>query len=430
MSATTGRNEPGSRPGASGPLTEVLDRRLVVALMMETFGRSFASVGLVLTILPITVAALAPDHKDTVLGILVGLGAIVTAFTGVFFGVTSDRCSSRFGMRRPFIAVGAAFAVGSLLIMATASNLPMLFAGNILFSVATGVHSGGAAALIPDQIPASYRGRIMGFNTIALTLAGMAAAVLLPRFLDEEAFLFVVPAVIMAVSTVPLLLVLQDRILAPEQAQIGAGFRDVLAQARIHPRDVPDFMWAWAGKALVTLGSAFATTYSVYLLTDQLTVSENNLPGLITITGVVGLLTTLGGAAAGAYISDRFRIRKRLVLWTSMLIAVGIVICGLAPDVPIYLVGLVIMGIGTGIWLPVDGALMIDVLPGEGRESGKYSAFMQLADAVPRAAGPFLAPVILVVGAIGTGKYSLLYLLGAAVVVCGGVLVRKIEGSH
>jgi MFS family permease len=52
-------------------------------------------------------------------------------------------------------------------------------------------------------------------------------------------------------------------------------------------------------------------------------------------------------------------MRKKVVLWTSSQI-----LTGFSPNVPTFLVGLVSIGLGSGAYFPVDGAVMIDAMPG------------------------------------------------------------------
>lgn len=89
-----------------------------------------------------------------------------------------------------------------------------------------------------------------------------------------------------------------------------------------------------------------------------------------------------------------------------------------------------ITGLATGALMPVEGALIIDVLPGDGHESGRYMALAGLADSIPRSVGPLIAPAVISLGALTpVGGYPVLYLAGGAIALAGGLMIRRVRGS-
>ncbi|MFB7893647.1 MFS transporter [Microbacterium sp. NPDC056044] len=424
-------------PAAIDPMLESdapgqrrVSKRFLAALVFLTMSQSVASVGLVLVSWPITIAALAPDHKALFLSVITGLYALVVVIGVPVTGILSDRCTSRFGMRRPFIAVGAGISIVGLLLMAYAHDIGALLVGALIQAVGNAVVAGGTAALVPDQVPAATRGRAQGLITISLAISGLIASILLPAFIGNQVMLFAVPAAFKLVAALLVIALLRDRVLRPEDRPTGPAFRGFLAQFKVSPRAIPDYSWAWIGKVVVVLGSVLTTTYGVYYLTDHLKVGPGALPGLLSLGGVLGLLTAITGAALGSWISDRFRIRKNLVLVATVLIFLGAMVVAFAPGVPYYFVGLLIMGLGTGAYGPVDGALFIDVLPGSGRESGKYMSLMTVADQIPRSFGPILGSAVVALGALtALGGYPTVYMVGGVIALVGGLLVRKVRGS-
>ena len=57
--------------------------------------------------LAMRVRVIAPAHATGSLSLVVGVGALIALFGNPFFGRLSDRTTSRFGMRRPWLVVGA-----------------------------------------------------------------------------------------------------------------------------------------------------------------------------------------------------------------------------------------------------------------------------------------------------------------------------------
>ncbi len=413
------------------PSPERLSPVLVAALLLSQFGLAVPVVGMFAVSLPTTVAGLDPTGKATSLSLIMGLHAVVGILVSPIAGVLSDRCTSRLGMRRPFLLVGGAVGVGGMFLMAAAPNLQVLLAGALLSSAGSGIYAGGNAALIPDQVPERHRGKMMGMNQVMLGLGGLTASIVIPMFLGNQFLVFAVPASFMGVATLAVTLLIKDRRLTSDQLEGTQDLRGLLAQFKVNPKEVPDYSWAWTGKAITTLGTVLTGVYGIYFLTDVLAIKPENLGAVITLTSILGLGTSIGGAVLGSWISDRFKIRKNMVLYTSALIAVGAIVSAFSPNLTVYIIGMVIMGIGAGAYFPVDGALMIDVLPGHGKDSGKFMGLMTLADQVPRSVGPFLAAGVLSAGYwLPTGGYQTVFLAGGVIAIVGGLLVRKVKGSH
>ena len=64
-------------------------------------------------------------EKNTYWGLIVAIGAAEAMIGPGIFGFLSDRCRSRFGRRRPFIAIGGALTALSLLFLGAANQMWM-----------------------------------------------------------------------------------------------------------------------------------------------------------------------------------------------------------------------------------------------------------------------------------------------------------------
>src|SRR6202035_5079627 len=74
-----------------------------------------------------------------------------------------------------------------------------------------------------------------------------------------------------------------------------------------------------------------------------------------------------------------------------------------------YLIGMAISGLGFGMYLAVDLALVVDVLPAKDNVAKDLGVF-NMANALPFSVAPAIAPAIL---AIGSGSYGVLYAVAA-----------------
>lgn len=82
----------------------------------------------------------------------------------------------------------------------------------------------------------------------------------------------------------------------------------------------------------------------------------------------------------------------------------------------------VILGVGFGVYLSVDFALLTEVLP-NARDRAKDLGVINIANSLPQVVAPAIAaPVVRVLGG-----YPVLYVLASVVTLLGAVLVRKIK---
>jgi len=83
-----------------------------------------------------------------------------------------------------------------------------------------------------------------------------------------------------------------------------------------------------------------------------------------------------------------------------------------------------ISGLGFGVYVAVDLALVADVLP-RPDHVGKDLSVFNIAGALPFSIAPAIAPVILV---FGNGSYGVLYGVAGACAVLGAVAIRRVKG--
>ena len=195
----------------------------------------------------------------------------------------------------------------------------------------------------------------------------------------------------------------------------------------IAPRLHPDFARAWCMRFLVQLGSALGTLYLLYFLRDAIGF-ERLFPGRSAEDGLLVLVLayTVGvvaGAFASGAASDRSGRRTRNLGFGSALLAVASMLLGLWPVWPVAVVAAIVLGLGYGIYIAVEQALVSQVLPAaSGR--GKDLGVLNVANSAPQVLGPALAAVLVT----RLGGYPALYLVTAVVTMAGGLLVLRVRG--
>ena len=90
-----------------------------------------------------------------------------------------------------------------------------------------------------------------------------------------------------------------------------------------------------------------------------------------------------------------------------------------------FLVGMAIGGLGFGIYVAVDLALVVDVLPDKDNAAKDLGVF-NMAGALPFSIAPGIAPAIL---AVGGGSYGVLYGVAGVCAIVGAVTILPVKRS-
>jgi MFS family permease len=123
----------------------------------------------------------------------------------------------------------------------------------------------------------------------------------------------------------------------------------------------------------------------------------------------------------GGWISDRTGRRKILVGAGSVVFGLAMFLIAVATSFNGFVAGMALGGLGFGLYMAVDLALVADVLPDPG-SAAKDLGVMNIAGALPSSVAPALAPAIL---AVGGGSYGVLYAAaGVCAVIGAGAIVR------
>ena len=121
---------------ASGDLPEVLQAPthpvslgFMIAIGTVEFAFFICYIGIGALLLPLQIGQLAPGNKVVALSLFTGISVLIALVANPIAGALSDRTTSRFGRRRPWILLGGIFTAVSLFIMMQAFTLPLLYIG-------------------------------------------------------------------------------------------------------------------------------------------------------------------------------------------------------------------------------------------------------------------------------------------------------------
>jgi MFS family permease len=166
--------------------------------------------------MPYLVGLFAPEAiKNTALGGMRSAGLIIAMLVQPAAGLLSDRSTSRFGRRRPYILLGALLDLVFLTVIALSRDYWTLLVGVLLIQFSSNISHGPLQALIPDLVPEDQRGRASAVKSLLellpLVLVGLTIAKLVGAgelgwaFFATGASLLVVAVItVLTVKEVPL----------------------------------------------------------------------------------------------------------------------------------------------------------------------------------------------------------------------------------
>ena len=389
--------------------------RWIGLLSLANLGLWMGYFGPLQVLLPNQAQDLGGIDKTTALGIITGAGALVAVLVGPIAGALSDATTARTGRRHTWIASGALLGCAGLALLSGQRTLIGLTLCWCVAQAGLNTLQAGLSAIVPDRTPVRQRGLVSGWVGLTQSI-GVVIGVLLVTLVAGGYFLI---GSLVVLTVVPFLLFTPDPAV-PAGGAPRVTLRRLAAVYRFSPRANPDFSWAWATRFLVQLGNAMATLYLLYFLRDRVGHDrpEDGLLLLILVyTGTTVLTVVVGGV-----ISDRTGRRKPSVIVSGYVMATAAGLLAFWPTWTGAIIAAVVLGLGFGVYLSVDQALVTQVLPAA-RDRARDLGIINIANSAPQVLGPAIAfPLVSY-----AGGYPALFLAAAAVTVLGSVLVTRIR---
>jgi MFS family permease len=367
--------EPGAESRRALPLSQLLTLSIYWLGIQTIWG------GLNITIIPGRLDDLSRDTQGTLLALIMIAGAVAPIVIQPTVGVISDYTVTRWGRRKPYIVIGSLLDVVFLAGIAFNNDFVAMLAFYFLLQVSSNLAQGPFQGYVPDLVPARQVGIASGLMGLMLTLgtiAGVGIATL-GGILDNVPLATLALGVVEVVTMIILVATVDEGRRGPARTKpwreiaMSAWARDILKQ-----RDV---LWLLLVR-LLFLGAYNATLIAVGYFRRSHGLSDADADATVFLaTAIVGVSTALA-AIPGGRLSDRFG--RRPVIWTAAAVAgAGLLGVALAPTAALAVAAWVPFGIGMGIFLSADWALMADVIPKE--TAGRYMGILNAGTAM---AGP------------------------------------------
>jgi MFS family permease len=411
-------------PTAAEPTTRV-GARWIALLSLANLGLWMGYFGPLQVLLPNQVQDVAGANKTTALGIVTGVGALVAVVVGPIAGALSDATTARSGRRHTWTAAGALLGCAGLALLSGQRTLIGLTLAWCVAQAGLNALQAGLTAIVPDRTVVSQRGLVSGWVGLTQSIGVVLGVVLVTVVVSGTTPGYLLIGVLVVLTAAPFVLATPDPpIPAGEAPRFTA--RSVFTAFRFNPRENPDFAWAWGTRFLVQLGNAMATLYLLYFLRDRVHY-EQIFPGRSADDGLLLLIliytaTTVLTVVVGGAVSDRTGRRKPSVIISGYVMAVATGLLAFWPTWTVALIAAAVLGLGFGVYLSVDQALITQVLP-TAQDRAKDLGIINIASSAPQVLGPALAfPIVAYLGG-----YQVLYLVAAAVTILGSVLVTRIR---
>jgi MFS family permease len=179
------------------PPTESAKPKLVIAFAFAQLALFIALLGPVTVSIAIKVTQLVgADRAPTAGGIILGVGAIAALLGNPIFGRLSDRTTSRFGRRRPWMVGGSIVLALCLFVIAIAPNVLTMVIAWFVAQLAANACFAAYLATIADQIPARQSATITALGGVMQNVGILAAVGLATMLTANMVALFMVPAAI------------------------------------------------------------------------------------------------------------------------------------------------------------------------------------------------------------------------------------------
>jgi len=358
------------------------------------------------------------------LAMITSIGVILTMLVQPVVGVFADRTRSRWGRRAPWILFGT--LAGSLLLslMKFAPTIAILAIVFMLTQAVINSAAGPLATTVADRMPENRRGTasaLGGFgNFFGGLLGGLLAGAL---FATVGLDFYVILAAFVAFSGVMFVIFAKDRsskdlVVAPfNWKQFFVGFTIALRSR--------NYRWVWVARILLTFGYTVSTALSLYMLQSyvQPALSQTEATQLAPLLLLTGVPVTIIAVFIAGRLSDKLGKRRMFVIVASILMAASMIIPIVMPTVAGLFIQAIVGGLAFGIYLPVDQALFIDVLPDQ-KAAGRDLGVAGLGSNLGQALGPILAGAVVAV----TGGYVGVWVAAGVLVLLGGVALFPLKG--
>ena len=402
----------GSEPGADRVEPRPVGAGWIVALALGVVAVFASWFGPLQILLPAQTDLVAgPGGREALLALVVGTGAAVALVANPLWGLVSDRCRTRLGTRMPVVYAGTALGVVGQVVLFGATTGPVILTGWVLVQLGLNGPFAVLAALIADRVPTVQRGLVgslFGVGQIVGVIAGTVVAEAVGAGTVGYLLLAgITPVLLVAIVLVDRAAPTSVRGTVPGTSATGAGGPRGFRPTR-------DYVWAWLLRFLMNLTNAILLIYLFFFL-DEVVQVEDVAGSVLVVTVITLVLSAVCAGVTGA-VSDRMSRRRVFAVAGALATAGGLILLALATTLPLVLLAAAVLGLGWGLFIGVDMAIITSTLADDAT-SGTLLGLANIANSLPQVVAPVLAaPIVL-----SAAGYPALYGVGAGIAVAAAL---------
>ncbi|MEO9104206.1 MAG: MFS transporter [Terrimesophilobacter sp.] len=417
---------PTAAPAALSEPTRLISASWIALFATAWFGIWMAQLTPVQLLLPQQVEAhvISDNWVDKVVafGIISGIAGVCALVAYPLTGALSDRTTSKYGRRRPWILAGALVFAASLVVLGLQTTMVGIGALWSLAIIGFCMLTSALTATISDQVPVNQRGYVSGWLSAPQAVGTIVGLVLVIMLGLSQFVGYTLMAVLLIAFVLPFILRIPDAVLDPEDRP-PFTMRALIAGFWISPRQFPDFGWTLLSRILVNFGNAFGTGLLLYFLQDGLGFAAGDpAQNALLVLTLIYMVFVVAASLVLGRLSDKLGRRKMFVFAASALQALAALLLAFVPSFEVAWVAAGLLGLGYGCFLSVDQALATQVLP-YAAARGKDLGIMNIATTVPQAIAPLLGAFI-VAALVG---FQGLFLIAAVSALVGGLAVIPVR---
>lgn len=377
---------------------------LVILAYLLLFLAAFISLAPLFQIVaPLHASGLDPDAKTEILSRAMFWGALMAAGSNLAMGAISDGTRSRFGRRRPWIALGSVLTVLSYVGIWRSSTPDEFVWAVIGFQLAFNVLMAPLSAVFAERVPVALRSTVSAMLGLSYPLAvalGSSLMALGPQY--EPGRLALLAGILLAAAAFFLIVFDEPR----SGGRLRAPLSPTLSMtwSLFSPFRSRNFAAVWTGRLLISTGYALVSVYLLYFVTDAVEWpgrSPERAHALLTVVAFVGVVVVTGVIAL---FGKRIVRRQPVALIGALLLCAATAALAIAPSWIVAVLALAVYGLGQGAYGSVEMGLMADALPSQDNR-GRDMGLNNLAVALPQAMAPVAALVLERAGADVRGFY-------------------------
>ncbi|PLS29869.1 MFS transporter [Bifidobacterium parmae] len=363
-------------------------------------------------------------ESTAALGAINSAGSIASIFIALFIGALSDRTRSKWGKRTPWIFTGAFIYGVCFWSLSRPSTAVLIGIFYVLALVGLNMVQAPIYALISDRVEESNRATVSAAIGGGGVIGQGIGTLIGSRFMENVEVGFVctglcaLAAGLLAVFLTPKEPSSKDM---PKDTSKSMG-RVILESLTPPLKDCGDFYRAFICRTCLIVAYQMIFSYQLYILTDHIGDSGKQAANAMAIISVLTMVASMVASLISGPIADALHRRKAPIAVACAVFAIGLAMPWIFPtEMGMFLFG-GIASFGYGMYLSVDQALNVDVLPNK-ETAGKDLGFMNIATCAGQAIGVAITSSIVA----ATHSYNFVFPTAIAMAAIAAIAVLGIK---